>query len=137
MVAFTSLRDAYTTSMDTQMSSQNKRPDVFSNLTTVTAADLKPFNVNYESFGNTLSDEIKRADQQVSAKYIPEDTDADDITCDDIVDHVRECVHCRRKLNVSDNAIPDHLQNTLIYAILGIFLMFILDLFVKLGKMLK
>lgn len=135
-MSFTSLRDAYTTSMDTQMENKYKRPDVFSQITTVSAADLKPFNVNYESFGN-ISEEIKRADQRISRHQPAAKEPEEDITCDDIIDHVRECEYCRSKLNVSENAIPEHLQNTLIYAILGIFLMFILDLFVKLGKMLK
>lgn len=64
------------------------------------------------------------------------------ITCPDIIDHVKYCDVCRKSLELefhedSPYDIPEHVVNAIIYIITGIFILFLLDIFVKLGKMLK
>jgi hypothetical protein len=64
------------------------------------------------------------------------------LTCSDIVDHVKHCEVCRKSLELefheeSPYDIPEHVVNAIIYIITGIFILFLLDIFVKLGKMLK
>jgi len=141
-VSFSSLKDAYTTSMDVQVNNNNnyKRPDVFSQiLSSSEQAAVKPFSVEYEHFGNVgnvdLESQLRMADEITSQ----EDYESPDITCDDIIGHVSECEYCRQQLNISTDplGIPEYLQNTILYIIMGIFILFLLDMFVKLGKSLN
>lgn len=130
MVSFSSMNDAFTTSMDVQIQNKYKRPDVFSQITDNSpSSTIKPFEANYEPFKN-VDDIINNISEPVH--------DDADITCDDIIDHIKECEYCRSQLDLDDPYhIPEYLQNTILYIIMGIFILFLLDIFVRIGKLLK
>jgi hypothetical protein len=58
--------------------------------------------------------------------------------CDAFIDHVRKCSKCRAKITPdTPYSIPEHVIDTLLYIITCIFILFVLDLFVRLGGLLK
>jgi hypothetical protein len=124
---FTSINDAYTTSMDVQSPNKYKRPDVFSQISQLsTPSDVKPFEINYEPFKNVSQEE----------DYSYPSHETSEITCNDIIEHVRECEYCRSQIEPEDPYhIPEYLQNTILYVIMGIFILFLLDIFVRIGKL--
>lgn len=64
--------------------------------------------------------------------------DEEKILCEDILQHVESCESCRKKLIKSyPYNVPDNILNTLIFIIFGIFILFLIDIFVKLGKYLN
>lgn len=130
---FTSLNDAYTTSMDVQTSNKYKRPDVFSQISQLSApSTVKPFEINYEPFKNVQPEMVYDTPMQHQESH--QDSD---ITCDDIIEHVMECEYCRSRILPEDPYnIPEYLQNTILYVIMGIFILFLLDIFVRIGKLL-
>lgn len=59
----------------------------------------------------------------------------DVISCDDILAHLSKCESCRSKVvKKYPYNLPDNILNTLIFVIFGIFILFLIDIFVRLGK---
>jgi hypothetical protein len=139
MVSFSSINDAYTTSMDTTSTNKYKQPDVFSQISQISPiSNIKPFEVNYEPFKNVETTENDYEYFKQSQSNTKDYQESEDITCDDIINHVNECDYCRSKLAVNDPYhIPEYLQNTVLYIIMSIFILFLLDIFVRIGKLLK
>jgi hypothetical protein len=134
---FTSINDAYTTSMDVQSPNKYKRPDVFSQISQLSEpSTVKPFEINYEPFKNVSNHTNVYESSGIDHQY-PSQESAE-ITCNDIIEHVRECEYCRSQIEPEDPYhIPEYLQNTILYVIMGIFILFLLDIFVRIGKLLS
>ncbi len=103
-----------------------------------------------EGFGNIqqqFPQEFYEADMRARThnalpQFEPQEPAEPIITCSDICDHVKHCEVCRQSLELefkdqSPYDIPEHVVNGLIYIITGVFVLFLLDIFVKLGRMLK
>jgi hypothetical protein len=65
-----------------------------------------------------------------------------DSDCEDIIRHCLKCKNCRKKLieafkiNNEQNK-TDELLDIVIYALTGVFVLFLLDFFIKIGKIVK
>lgn len=103
-----------------------------------------------EGFGNIQQQfpqefydaDLKARKYNTLPQFEPQEPAEQVITCDDIVDHVKHCERCMNNLQIDLHQsgpydIPEHIVNAMIYIITGIFVLFLLDIFVKLGKMLR
>ena len=69
-------------------------------------------------------------------KKIKENFDAD-LNCDKVIRHLKKCHKCRSKLKMENNTyswFTQEIKDILIFVLIGIFIIFILDIFVRLGR---
>jgi hypothetical protein len=141
-MSFSSMNEAFNTSMVKQPTNRYKQPDVFEQISqnTSTQQSYKPYNGYAASHNNGVSDgdvnEYREYMTIPTERKQPKEDREHDFTCKDIVNHVMQCEYCKYKLRKRGfgkptSGIPEHLQNTFVYLIAMIFLLFLLDLFVK------
>ncbi len=164
-MSFASYKTAFRTSINQAPKNEYKVPDVFEvsgsqffnpQVPLKRFTDIEPENDYYphkETFGNVqqqFPQEFYDADMKARTyKQLPQFEEQPiqeqpKITCSDIIDHVRKCEVCMKSLefefkNSNDYPfdIPEHVVNAIIYVITGIFILFLLDIFVKLGKLIR
>lgn len=166
-MSFASYKTAFRTSADQSPRNEYKVPDVFETTSSQffnpqvpmrllqqrapePAQDQEWFGSARETFGNVQQQFPQEFyDADMKARYLqslpqfePQEPAEPVITCSDIVDHVKHCDVCRKSLELefhedSPYDIPEHVVNAIVYIITGIFILFLLDIFVKLGKMLR
>jgi hypothetical protein len=60
-----------------------------------------------------------------------------DLNCDKVIRHLKKCSKCRSKLKMESSSyswFTQEIKEILIFVLIGIFIIFILDIFVRLGR---
>lgn len=113
--------------------------------------DIDGTILNDRSLGEKNSFEdyyMKIKDKIVDTKIDDNKKDCSNLTCDNFLNHYIECNDCKDKinkiLNIKDKGVienfslmDDGYMDILILVLIGIFVIFVLDCFVKLGRRLK
>lgn len=102
---------------------------------------VEPFdNVNKFPSSNTSLNSSKEdglAYQYYQDFDAEEEYDSDDeLECNDVLQHIRGCKICQSKLIIDKDplSIPDNIIDMILYTITGIFILFLLDIVLRLGK---
>ena len=91
----------------------------------------------YHSYQQEIKKEETRRDEKKGKKI---ETFENIITCDDVESHLNNCTKCQNKMKNRYSKLDDSKKkmiDVVIFLLIGILLLFILDIFVRLGKMLK
>lgn len=102
--------------------------------------EIEEYKKEQEQFNQTKIEPFNNIilDKSYTAEVDDVDEDYEEITCDQIIGHVLNCEYCKSKLIQQHPLhLPDHVLNTLLFIIGGIFILFLLDIFVRLGKSLS
>jgi hypothetical protein len=60
------------------------------------------------------------------------------MTCNEIINHQQNCTYCKRFTETKSRFdIPPHVMKSLMYIITCIFVLFLLDIFVRIGSLLR
>jgi len=109
---------------------------------------IEPFD-NVEKFPSpsTKLQETQQPDGLAYQYYqdfdAEEEYDSDDeLECMDVLEHIKTCKVCQSKIiqeNKNNNplSLPDNVLDILLYTITGIFILFLLDIVMRVGKNLK
>ena len=90
----------------------------------------------YHSYEN----EIKKVEKKQKIKEKKIETFNNDFTCDDLNSHLLTCQVCQKNVKNRYSKLDDSKKKIIdifIFLLLGILILFILDIFVRLGKMMK
>lgn len=60
-----------------------------------------------------------------------------EFNCESIVNHAQHCTYCRKFLKNNKYDIPPHVMKSLMYIITCIFILFLMDIFVRIGTLIK
>jgi len=92
---------------------------------------------NYPSLFNSSSGRVQRALEKiglVEKKKENFESSPTKVNCDSVMEHVKNCIECRDLiLQNYGKSQGDELMDIVIYAITGIFVIFLLDMFFKRG----
>jgi len=92
-----------------------------------------------EDIYHSYEQEIKKQEKKVKKEKTIE-TFSNVVTCGDIETHFNNCTRCQRKMKNRYAKLDDSKKKMIdivMFLLIGILLLFILDIFVRLGKMLK
>ena len=102
---------------------------------------IEPFD-NIEKFpspaSQTSSEQPDALAYQYYQDFMEEDLDYDsddELECKDVLEHIRTCKVCQSKI-IKDQAftLSDNVLDMLLYTITGIFILFLLDIVLRVGK---
>lgn len=122
---------------------KNQYNDIIKNITNQNYYDEKPD----EKFLYSKYPTPKKKTNKIKEIKVQEDVKENyenyvDTECDNFLEHILTCEKCKeyilQKYNMKDNSINnDDMLDVAIYILTGIFVLFILDSFISLGKFLK
>ena len=162
-MSFASYETAFRTSMHDSPRNEYMVPDVFD----ITSKSFYQPNLHADSIRNRMSypeaapnpeeglmkEHFGNVEQQFPKEFYEADMKAREHEAlpqfedqpkadDDMMSYVRECEEriAQLEAELADRGaydLPEHMVNAIIYIISGIFMLFLLDIFVKLGRLLR